>query len=148
MEESKIIQVKRLLYDFPDEEVMSIISSTDDIELLYTYLYNYNWDDGFEIPQMILDNEKCDLSTALLAFYGADGAAYLQNKLGNENLPKWKVFIKKLYDCILKGKYVKGQIAFKVPLSKVQIFNLRKILSEDEKVFIENIVGKDLDINV
>lgn len=148
MGDSKILQVKRLLYDFPNEEVMSIISSTDDIELLYTYLYNYNWDDGFEIPQMILDNEKCDLSTALLGFYGADGAAYLQNKLSNENLPKWKVFIEKLYSGILNGKYVKGQIAFKVPLSKVQIFKLRKMLSEDEMVFIEDIVGKDLDINV
>lgn len=148
MEDSKILQAKRLLYDLSNEEVMSIISSTDDMELLYTYLYNYNWDDGFEIPQIILDNEKCDLSTALLIFYGADGMAYLQNKSGNENLPKWQVFIEKLYNFILNGKYTKGQIAFKIPLSKVQIFKLRKILSEDETVFIEDIKGKDLDIRL
>ena len=119
MEDSKILQAKRLLYDLSNEEVMSIISSTDDMELLYTYLYNYNWDDGFEIPQIILDNEKCDLSTALLIFYGADGMTYLQNKSGNENLPKWQVFIEKLYNSILNGKYTKGQIAFRIPLSKV-----------------------------
>lgn len=148
MEDSKILQVKRLLYDLPKEEVMSIISSTDDIELLYTYLYNYNWDDGFEIPQKILDNRKCDLSTALLIFYGADGVTYLQNKLDNGNLPKWQVFIKRLYNFILNGKYEKGHIAFKIPLSKIQIFKLKKILSEDENVFIEEIIGKNLDIGL
>ena len=90
--------------------------------------------DGFEIPQIILDKDRCDLSTALLAFYGADGVSYLLNRLENENLPKWHVFIKNLYNFILNRKYVKGQIAFKISLSKVQIFKLKKILSEDEAI--------------
>ncbi len=90
--------------------------------------------DGFEIPQIILDNDRCDLSTALLAFYSADGVSYLLNRLENENLPKWHVFIKNLYNFILNRKYVKGQIAFKISLSKVQIFKLKKILSEDEAI--------------
>ena len=58
------------------------------------------------------------------------------------------LFIEKLYNSILNGKYTKGQIAFRIPLSKVQIFKLRKILSEDETVFIEDIKGKDLDIRL
>ena len=134
MEDSKILKIKKLLYDLSKEEVISIISNTDDLELLYTYLYNYNWDDGFEIPQIILDKDRCDLSTALLAFYSADGVSYLLNRLENENLPKWHVFIKNLYNFILNRKYVKGQIAFKISLSKVQIFKLKKILSEDEAI--------------
>lgn len=148
MEDSKILKIKKLLYDLSKEEVISIISNTDDLELLYTYLYNYNWDDGFEIPQIILDKDRCDLSTALLAFYGADGVSYLLNKLGNENLPKWHVFIKKLYNFILNRKYIKGQIAFKIPLSKMQIFKLKKILSDDEAIFIKDILGENLDISL
>lgn len=41
-----------------------------------------------------------------------------------------------------------GRIEFKVPLSKVQLFKLRKVLTEQEKVFVENIMGDRLDITV
>ncbi|RGS62181.1 DUF4274 domain-containing protein, partial [Roseburia inulinivorans] len=42
-----------------------MISQTEDQEILYVYAYNYNWDNGFDIPQTVLDNKKCDLSIAL-----------------------------------------------------------------------------------
>lgn len=29
---------------------------------------NYNWDDGFDIPQAIVGNKYCDLGTALMEF--------------------------------------------------------------------------------
>lgn len=34
---------------------------------------NSAWDNGFDIPQTVLDNKKCDLSIALLIFYRAGG---------------------------------------------------------------------------
>ena len=37
--------------------------------------------------------------------------------------PEWSSFIKRLYDSILTGKYQRGEIEFKVPLSKVQFLN-------------------------
>lgn len=149
MEENKISKVKSLLYDeYTKEKVQAIISQMEDQEVLYVYTYNYNWDNGFEIPQSILDNDKCDLSIALLIFYRADGISYLFQKSYNEKLPLWSSFIKTVYDSILDGKYQSGKIAFKVPLSKVQLFQLKKLLSEKENVFVENIVGKNLDINI
>ena len=126
----------------------TIISKTKDREILYVYTYNYNWDNGFEIPQTILDNEKCDLSIALLIFYGADGLRYLADKSHDADLPQWSSFIKKLYDTILERKYHKGEIEFKVPLSKVQLYKLKKMLTEQEMIFIENIEGKCLDIDL
>ena len=73
MDENKIVNVKALLYDADTDEVKRIISQTEDQEILYVYAYNYNWDNGFHIPQTVLDNKKCDLSIALLIFYRADG---------------------------------------------------------------------------
>lgn len=148
MEDKKIFQVKELLYDLPKEEILELISKIKDTEILYMYAYNYNWDNGFEIPQAILDNDKCDLSTALLIFYNADGEVYLTNKMDNENLLNWTSFIKNIYNLILNGKYMRGEIEFKVPLSKIQIFKLNKLLTTEEKVFVENILGKNLNIEL
>ena len=63
---------------------------------------------GFDIPQTVLDNKKCDLSIALLIFYRADGLSYLEDKTDNANLPQWYSFIKRLYDSILTGEYQSG----------------------------------------
>ena len=147
METDQIEKVKSLLYDeYTEDEIQAMVSQIDDQEVLYVYTYNYNWDNGFEIPQLVLDNDKCDLSIALLVFYRADGISYLFNKSYNERLPQWSTFIKKLYDSILDGKYRSGEIEFKVPLSKVEVYKLKKILTETENIFIENIAGESLDI--
>ncbi len=148
MDENKISSVKSLLYDTDNDEVKRTIFQTEDQEILYVYAYNYNWDNGFDIPQAVLDNEKCDLSIALLIFYRADGLSYLEDKSDNANLPQWSSFIKRLYDSILTGKYQRGEIEFKVPLSKVQFFKLKKIITEEENIFTENIEGKCLDIDL
>ena len=148
MDENKIANVKALLYDDDTDKRKRIISQTEDQEILYVYVYNYNWDNGFDIPQTILDNEKCDLSIALLIFYRADGLSYLEDKSDNVNLPQWSFFIKRLYDSILAGKYQRGEIEFKVPLSKVQLFKLKKVTTEEENIFTENIEGKCLDIDL
>ena len=148
MDENKIVNVKALLYDADTDEVKRIISQTEDQEILYVYAYNYNWDNGFDIPQTVLDNKKCDLSIALLIFYRADGLSYLEDKSDNAKLPQWSSFIKKLYDSILTGKYQRGKIGFKVPLSKLQLFKLKKVITEEENILIENIEGKCFDIDL
>lgn len=148
MDENKISSVKSLLYDTDNDEVKRTIFQTEDQEILYVYAYNYNWDNGFDIPQAVLDNEKCDLSIALLIFYRADGLSYLEDKSDNANLSQWSSFIKRLYDLILAGKYQRGEIEFKVPLSKVQLFKLKKVITEEENIFTENIEGKCLDIDL
>ena len=148
MDENIIVNVKTLLCDADTDEVKRIISQTEDQEILYIYIYNYNWDNGFDIPQTVLDNKICDLSIALLIFYRADGLSYLEDKSDNANLPQWSSFIKRLYDSILTGEYQRGEIQFKVPLSKVQLFKLKKVTTEEENIFTENIEGKCLDIDL
>lgn len=148
MDENKILIVKTLLYEADSDDVKKTILQIKDQEILYAYAYNYNWDNGFDIPKTILDNEKCDLSIALLIFYRADGLSYLVEKSDNSNLPQWSSFIKRLYESILTGKYQRGEIEFRVPLSKVQFFKLKKAITEEENIFIENIEGKCLNIEL
>ncbi len=148
MDENKVSKVKSLLYDCTNDEVRNIISQIEDPDILYVYVYNYNWDNGFGIPQQILDNNKCNLSIALLVFYRAEGVSYLLDKSYNESLPQWSNFIKKLYDSILDGKYQNAGIEFRAPLSKVELFKLRKVLTEWENIFIESIEGENLDIDL
>lgn len=87
---------------------------------------NYNWDDGFSIPQEILDSPQCDLELALEIFYLADGYAYLDNPMVGSDLKEWSTFISDLYNNILDGKYVSTQSGFEIPLNNVQKYNLRK----------------------
>jgi len=148
MGKNNFSDVEALLYDATKDKVKRFISQNKDQDILYVYAYNYNWDDGYDIPQTILDHEKCDLSIALLIFYRADGLRYLTEKSENTNSSKWHSFVKNLYDSILSGKYQKGEIEFKVPLTKVQLYKLKKVLTEEENIFIENIEGKCLDINL
>ncbi|WP_186725836.1 DUF4274 domain-containing protein [Rummeliibacillus sp. SL167] len=146
-EKEKIIQ--QMLYEKDIEEVLKELPSINDSELLYVYAYNYNWGNGFKIPKKILLKDCCDLSTALMIFYSADGVRYLQNKdEKNDNLKEWSVFIKDLYDMILENRFIKSDIKFVPPLSKVQVFKLKKDLVKEEYVFLENIGYNDLNITL
>lgn len=136
------------MYNTNNDEEKRRISHIKDPEVLYVYAYNYNWDNGFDIPQAVLDNKNCDLGIALLIFYRADGFGYLTDKSDNTHLSQWLFFIKKLYNSILAGKYQKGKIGFKAPLSKVQLYNLKKVITEEEQIFIKEIDGKYMEADI
>lgn len=101
-------------------------------------LNDYNWADGFTIPKQILLDDNCDLTLALEIFYLGDGFRYFQtfshNIGGNE---EWFKFISNLYDDIKDGKYKKSNHHYKIPLSKVQRYQLKK--NNVEQIFIEDI---------
>lgn len=146
-EKEKIIQ--QMLYEKDAEEVLNELHDINDPEILYVYAYNYNWDNGFEIPRNILLKECCNISTALMIFYSADGFRYLLNKdEKNDSLKEWSIFIKDLYHMILEKRFIKNDTKFVPPLSKVQIFKLKKDLVNEEYVFLESIGNNDLNITL
>ena len=140
--------IQRLLYNDESDKVENYIRSINDEKTLYIFSYNYNWDNGFEIPNAILQNSSCSLSIALLLFYNAGGVEYLEEKNLNANLPTWSVFIQKLYIDIIEKKYEIGSVAYENPLTKVQSFKLSKSLSPNEKVFLCNIEGENCNISL
>ena len=140
-------KIQDMLYDKINEEVLKEIDNIEDSELLYVYAFNYNWHNGFDIPAKIISKKCCDLSTALMIFYKADGIRYLMEKNNSdENSDCWLKFIKSLYEEIISHKFQKTRIKFEPPLSKVQLYKLKKILNINENIFIQRLGVQDLDI--
>lgn len=146
-----IEKFRKSVEDFVYEEVdqLQIIESTKDSQMLYVLMYNYNWDDGFEVPLKAIENKYCELSTALMIFYMADGMEYLFNKNEEEYDEKdeWYIFITKLYEDIIKRKFLEGDILFDPELSRAENFKLKKVLKPNEYIFIEPRGNIDLNIN-
>ena len=144
-EEKKLIQ--RMLYEQNNEQVLNELYNINEPTILYIFAYNYNWDNGFEIPKSILQKKSCDLNTALMMFYSADGIRYLENKNEqNDNLKSWLAFIKKIYNRIINAEFLRSDIKFTPPLSKVQMFKLKKEIEEKDYIFLEEIGDRDLNI--
>lgn len=105
-------------------------------------LFNYNWDDGFELPLEIIHHQNCELATALNAFYLAEGSLYLQDKnLAGNRQEEWLCFLRCLYERITSGCYIRRFVGFEVPLSKVQKYKLLKAAPNTPEVFLKNIIG-------
>ncbi|MCR5213206.1 MAG: DUF4274 domain-containing protein [Eubacterium sp.] len=140
--------IQDLLYNKSLKDAKNILSSCTAPTMLHIYAFNYNWDDGFDLPQTIIDNPVCALSTALMIFYLGDGYLYLSEKNKSSNDPDWLFFISNLYNRIYNNAFTNESIEFTVPLSKAQIFKLKKQLNENEQVFITPIEGNNYDISL
>jgi len=141
--------VKKIIYNENQNINLDEIKNINDAETLHIIAMNYNWDNGLEIPLEIFRNEICDLSTALLLFYLADGYLFLENKnkvYESKDL-KWKEFLCELYDKIVSNKFKTQTIAFSPPLSKGQIYKLRKINLNIPNYFFESKDGININIS-
>lgn len=141
-----INEIKKHLYNDSTESSIKYVNSIKDEETLFVYANNYNWDNGFETPTSIINSPVCTLSIALLIFHLADGITYLETKSPNESLPEWSNFITALYKRIISDEFKTGKVSFVPELTKVQLFKLKKVLSENECIFINEITGTDCNI--
>lgn len=141
------IQVEQLLNIAEEGILANRMAEVTDERVLYLLGCNYNWDDGFTVPEAIINNPNCGLATALVIFYLADGARYLKNKMDIEKsaLEPWRNFILNLYNKIVHGNFKRSNIRFVPPLSKVEIYKLKKGLDTSEYIFIEEIDGENID---
>lgn len=141
-------EITNLIYNASENEVKHYLQSCTDKENLYIYSFNYNWEYGFDIPDIIINNPVCTISTAKLIFWRADGANYLRSKVFDDELPDWSIFISKLYSRILAQDFHKDNFQFIVPLSKIQKFKLKKEIDHHDQFLVEDSSGIDLDIEV
>lgn len=140
-------QVAELLDIDNQNMLLNKVAEITDQHVLHLLGRSYNWDDGFAVPEAIINNPNCCLSTALELFYLADGARYLKDKLDIEKsaLESWRNFILNLYNKIAHGNFKRSNIRFVPPLSKVEIYKMKKGVDTSEYIFIEEIDGENLD---
>ena len=145
-------QLKKL-YDIlrseSNTEAVKKVKSIMTEDELFVLLDNYNWYNGFEVPEVIITHPNCTLPVALLAFHRADGIQYLlegEAIFANRLSKSWEDFIKEVYDKILKKNYPKGSISFQPEITKIQKFKLNKLNLNLDSFILDGVLGKDLHI--
>ena len=149
MEIERLKTISYILNSENKNETFEIIRTISNEDELFVLLDNYNWDNGFEVPTEILSNPHCTLSTALLAFYRADGYRYLSEGdsiILNRLTKDWEIFLKSVLRRILNKEFQIGNITFNPELTKIQKFKLKKLNPALDPVLIDGVQGQDLNI--
>ena len=151
MDATKLNQLSYILYSENNAEAVELVKSINSEDELFVLLDNYNWDNGFEVPEVIINHPNCTLPVALLAFYRADGIQYLlegEAVFANRLSKSWEDFIKEVYNKILKKKYPNGSISFQPEITKIQKFKLNKLTPNLDPIILDGVLGKDLHIRL
>lgn len=113
--------------------------------LLHELASHYNWDDGFDIPLWIIDNENCELATALMLFYDGGGYELLEksNKDLNNVNNKWNIFIHMIFDKLCNHEFKTLEIFYEPELTKVQKYKLTKLNPELSNIFFDGVLKND-----
>ena len=149
MNAEQLKKLSDILYSENKSEVVKLVQSINAEDELFVLLDNYNWDNGFEVPEAIITHTNCTLSVALLAFYRADGLRYLfegEDAFANPFSKSWKTFIKEIYDKILKEHYPIGNISYDPEITNIQKFKLKKLHPNLSSFILDGVSGKDLHI--
>lgn len=151
MDATKLNKLSNILYSESNAEAMKLVKSIDSEDELFVLLDNYNWDNGFEVPEAIINHPNCTLSVALLAFHRADGIQFLlkgEAVFANRLSKSWEDFIKEVYDKILRKQYPKGSISFQPEITKIQKSKLNKLNPNLDSSILDEVLGKDLHIHL
>ncbi|MGY0011615.1 DUF4274 domain-containing protein [Bacillus anthracis] len=148
MENKDISLLEELLHNTNKEDTISRIKNIDNPIILHCFATNYNWNNGFDIPNAILENKDCDLGTGLLMFHYVDGYRLLESseEVSNSLLQEWKVFILKLQNKIMNLEFKTQNISFSPELTKIQIFKLKKRNPSISDILINESPGNIIDI--
>ncbi|KYC61323.1 MULTISPECIES: DUF4274 domain-containing protein [Heyndrickxia] len=148
MEKKDIIFLEKLLYKTDKSYVISQLANINNSLLLHYFAANYNWNNGFDIPTVILENENCDLGTGLLMFYFADGYRMLENpdEFSSSSLKEWKSFLNKIYNKLINFEFKYQNISFNPELTKIQKYKLKNNHPDIPDILINKSPGKVVDI--
>ena len=130
------------------DKLIDFIRQTKDSMVLHTIAFNYNWDDGFDIPRSIVENEFCDFGTALMIFSDADGYSFLiegNNSLFSDEQLK---FISDLKLKIEKRDFQNSSFLYVLELSRIMLFKIKKNCPDLDTIFINGTEGTRPDVPV
>ncbi|MGE7184030.1 DUF4274 domain-containing protein [Peribacillus sp. NPDC006672] len=148
MDKQDISFLEQLLFNTDKDYIISELTNTDNSLFLHYFAANYNWNSGFDVPRVILDNEACDLGTGLLMFHYADGYRRLENpdEVSSPSLEEWKDFLNKVYIKLINFNFTSQTISFDPELSKIQKYNLKKNNPDIPDILISRSRGEVVDI--
>jgi hypothetical protein len=150
MDKKDIRILEELLYNVEKEDVISQLSTIDNPIILHFFAANYNWNNGFDIPKALLENENCDLGTGLLMFHDADGYRMLENpeEVLDSSLEEWKDFLCNLYNRLENAEFTSRSILYNPELTKIQKFKLKKGNPKTPGILMDQSPGEAVDIPI
>lgn len=89
----------------------------------------FNWDDGTEILNWIIDSDKCDSGTALIIFWRSSPDYYL----GKDRIEEYDIDIFKLLEKIIQKFKLKNFKKSKIKYSPAEDFDTECYINEIEK---------------
>lgn len=101
-------------------------------EQLHACLEQYNWDDGFSVPYLIVCHPNCALATAVDAFWLSEGDSYFEDGFMEEEVSPyqkdWKEFVIFITERILQNHYNAAGLGFpsQWKLSRAQLLYRQK----------------------
>ena len=148
MKNSLSDELYELMYNKSKKEIVSFIKKCDSSIILHNIAVNLNWDDGFDIPKAIVNNDCCDIGTALMIFDNAEGYMMFFDEEWKELLGKNSEFISEMKKRIEKRDFKNSNIRYVPELSKTDVFKLKKYHPELDSLFIDGTDGKEIEIVV
>ncbi|QUW23030.1 DUF4274 domain-containing protein [Sporosarcina sp. Marseille-Q4063] len=148
MDKKAIRILEELLYQAEKDDVIRELSTIDNPLILHFFAANYNWNNGFDIPNALLENEKCDLGTGLLLFHDADGYRMLETpeEVLASSLEEWKDFLCNLYNRLKNAEFTSRSISYNPELTKIQKFKLKKGNPKTPDILMDQSPGEAVDI--
>ncbi|MEK4066235.1 DUF4274 domain-containing protein [Peribacillus sp. FSL R5-0717] len=148
MDKKEISFLEQLLYDTDNEIIINELTNIENPLFLHYFAANYNWNSGFDVPRVILENEACDLGTGLLMFHYADGYRMLEDSEegSSSSLEEWKEFLNKLYNKLINFVFKSRNISFDPELTKIQKYKLKKNNPNIPDILISKSPGEVVDI--
>lgn len=148
MDKEDINFLEQLLYNTEKNYIISQLTNTNNSLLLHYFASNYNWNSGFKVPTVILENEACDFGTGLLMFHYADGYRILENpdEVSSSSLEDWKDFLGKVYNKLINLEFKSHNISFDPELTKIQKYKLKKSNPNIPDILISKSQGDVVDI--
>ncbi|MDM5312614.1 DUF4274 domain-containing protein [Peribacillus frigoritolerans] len=148
MDKKVISFLEQLLYNTDKHYIISELTNTYNPLLLHYFAANYNWNSGFDVPRVILENEACDLGTGLLMFHYAEGIRMLENsdEVSSSSLEEWKDFLNKIYNKLINFEFKSQNISFDPELTKIQKYKLKKNNPNIPDILINKSPGEVVDV--
>lgn len=134
MPEDPMKKVNGLLLDSALERANFLLEDTNPNLLsektspkeLHLFMEEYNWDDGLELPYFIMLHPNCQLATALMIFWLAEGGSMFEDNFADRHNVEWKYLLTTLHDRIVRGEYKVGEEHYQIPLNAVGKYKLKK----------------------
>ena len=148
MSEINLESISDLLNNADMGNIAKVIETISNPKILHIIAYNYNWDNGFQVPSEVIKNENCDLGTALMIFYNADGYRLLVDdaEVSSSSNKEWSNFLNNLFKNLKNGHFKSQVISYIPELSKVQIHKIRKNKPDISNIFLEKSAGEEMEI--